>query len=127
MLLFNFMAQHNDTGKAGEEQAQEYLRSEGYIIRHVNWRVGKLELDIVAQKGNILVVVEVKTRTTDIFEYPEEAVTPRKIRNLVNAAHEYIVQYDWKGETRFDVISVVYTGESYRIDHIQDAFLPPVR
>ena len=120
------MAQHNELGNIGEERAQAYLREKGYKIKHVNWFAGKFELDIVAEKDGWLVVVEVKTRSTDTFEHPQEAITPRKIRNIVSAAHEYILQFDWQGETRFDVISVIPQGQGYRIDHIEDAFLPPL-
>lgn len=120
------MSEHNDLGQLGEEQAQVYLRSKGYKILHTNWRVGKLEIDIVARKDDWLVVVEVKTRSTETFEHPEEAITNKKIRNLVSAAHEYILQFDWSGETRFDVLSVIPHGQSFDIEHIEDAFLPPV-
>ncbi len=120
------MAEHNDLGKLGEERAQAYLHAKGYHIRHVNWVTGKLELDIVAEKDNQLIIIEVKTRSTETFEAPEEAINNRKIRNIVNAAHEYIQIYDWKGETRFDVISVIPEGQQFRIDHIEDAFLAPV-
>jgi putative endonuclease len=126
------MAEHNDLGALGEERAQRYLQSKGFRIRHVNWhnltpsgKEGKLELDIVAEKDGMLIVVEVKTRSTDTFEHPKEAITIRKIRNIVNAAHEYIFQHDWKGETRFDVISVIPHGQSFHIEHIEDAFLSP--
>jgi putative endonuclease len=71
-------------------------------------------------------VVEVKTRSTDTFEHPQEAITKRKISNIVNATHEYIFQFDWQGETRFDVISVIPHGQDFRIDHIEDAFLSPL-
>lgn len=120
------MAEHNDLGKLGEERAQAYLASQGYKIKHTNWVAGKLELDIVAEKDNMLIIVEVKTRSTDTFEHPEEAINLRKIKNLVNAAHEYIFKFDWQGETRFDIISVIPKGQTYRIDHIKDAFLPPL-
>ena len=120
------MAEHNELGNIGELKAQEYLRSKGYAIRHVKWVCGKLELDIVAEKNGWLVVVEVKTRSTESFEHPEEAINLRKIRNIVNATHEYILQYDWQGETRFDVISVIPHGQEFIIDHIEDAFLSPV-
>ena len=120
------MAEHNEIGKLGEERAQAYLRQNAYEIRHTNWVFGKLELDIVAEKGDVLVVVEVKTRSTDTFEHPQEAITRRKIRNLVDAAEAYIFHFDWEGDTRFDVISVVPDGNSFRIEHIEDAFLPPV-
>jgi putative endonuclease len=120
------MAEHNELGSAGEEMAQAYLCSIGYEILHTNWTTGKLELDIVAKKDDLLVIVEVKTRSTETFEHPKEAITLRKIKNIVNAAHEYIFLNDWMGETRFDVISVIPDGQKYKIEHIEDAFIPPV-
>lgn len=120
------MAEHNDLGNLGEERAQTYLVQKGYKIRHINWFCGKLELDIVAEKDGWLIVVEVKTRSTETFEHPEEAITEKKIKNIVKAANEYIFQYDWQGETRFDVISVIPQGQRFKIEHIEDAFLPPL-
>jgi len=126
------MAQHNELGNLGEEYAQAYLRSNGYHIRHTNWHnttpsgaEGKLELDIVAEKDGMLIVVEVKTRSTETFEHPKEAITKKKIKNIINATHEYIFQFDWQGETRFDVISAMPHGQSFKIEHIEDAFLAP--
>jgi putative endonuclease len=120
------MAEHNELGDEGEKRAQDFLQSKGYKLLHTNWKCGKLELDIVARKDGWLVVVEVKTRSTDTFEHPQEAITGRKIKNIVNATHEYICQFDWQGETRFDVISVIPEGQKFRIEHIEDAFLPPL-
>ena len=79
------MAAHNELGKEGEEAASAYLSSRGYRIRHRNWHVGKLELDIIAEKDGELIVVEVKTRRNTRFGLPEEAVTERKIRRIVLA------------------------------------------
>ena len=120
------MAEHNELGNLGEEYAQAYLKTNGYKIRHTNWITGKLELDIVAEKDGMLVVIEVKTRSTDTFEHPAEAITKRKIRNIINATHEYIFRFDWHGETRFDVISAIPQGQTFRIEHIEDAFLSPL-
>ncbi len=120
------MAEHNKLGNIGEERAQAFLAQKGYKIRHINWFARKFELDIVAEKDGWLVVVEVKTRSTDTWEHPEEAITPKKIRNIVNAAHEYILTFDWQGETRFDVISVIPQGQNFKIEHIEDAFMPPL-
>ena len=120
------MAEHNELGNIGEQEAKNYLLANGYSILHTNWICGKLELDIVAIKNEMLVIVEVKTRSTDTFEHPKEAITLRKIRNIVNAAHEYIMQNNWNGETRFDIISVIPEKQSFRIEHIKDAFIPPV-
>ena len=126
------MAEHNDLGELGEKRAKEYLEAKGYKIRHTNWhnttvfgKTGKLELDIIAEKDSWLIIVEVKTRSTETFEHPEEAITLRKIKNIVNAAHDYILQYDWNGNTRFDVISVIPHGQEFYIEHIEDAFLSP--
>lgn len=119
------MANHNDLGKLGEERALQYLQDKGYKVRDVNWSTGKLELDIVAEKDGWLVVVEVKTRSTETFEHPKDAITMRKIKNLVNGAHEYIRINGWQGETRFDVIAVLPHGSDFKIEHIEDAFLPP--
>ena len=120
------MADHNDLGNEGEIMAQNFLVAKGYKLLHTNWTSGKLELDIVAQKDDLLVVVEVKTRSTDTFEHPKEAITLRKIKNIVNATHDYIFTFDWMGETRFDVISVIPDGQQFRIEHIEDAFIAPV-
>ncbi|MDD3079289.1 MAG: YraN family protein [Paludibacter sp.] len=119
------MAEHNKLGNLGEKEAQKYLQNKGYKIRNTGWTKGKLELDIVAEKNNILVIVEVKTRSTDTFEHPKDAITPRKIKNIVNAAHEYITEYEWDGETRFDVISVIPNGQQFIVEHIEDAFISP--
>jgi len=81
------MAEHNDLGNLGEKRAQDYLISKGFQIRECNWFFGKLELDIIAEKDDWLVIVEVKTRSTATFEHPEEAITIKKIRNIVRATH----------------------------------------
>jgi len=120
------MANHNKLGQRGEELARTYLISKGYTIRHTNYRVGKLELDIVAEKDGWLIIVEVRTRSTDTFIAPEETIDLRKIKNLVNAAGGYIRSHNWQGETRFDIITIIPSGAKHNIDHIVDAFLPPV-
>ncbi|VBB48079.1 conserved hypothetical protein [uncultured Paludibacter sp.] len=120
------MAEHNQLGNEGELRAQAYLREKGYRIKQTNWKFRQWELDIVAEKDDLLIVVEVKTRSTDTFEHPQEAITPRKIKNIVNATEEYIFQFNWQGETRFDVISVIPKGQSFVIEHIEDAFLAPI-
>ena len=120
------MASHNDLGSYGEELAVAHLQSKGYQIQQTNWRIGKLELDIIAKNENWLIIIEVKTRSTDFFELPEEAITLKKIRNIIRATHAYIFQIGWQGETRFDVITVIPQGETVLIEHIEDAFLSPL-
>ena len=120
------MAQHNETGKKGEIAAQEMLIKKGYRIRHTNWIVGKLELDIVAEKDNILVIVEVKTRDRLDYGNPWDAVSNAKVRKIVDATDQYIRIYDLEMEVRFDVVSVTKQGENYIPEHIEDAFYPPI-
>ena len=119
------MADHNDLGEMGEERARDFLIENGYKIRETKWRTGSLELDIIAEKDDTLVIVEVKTRSGAFADNPEQYVDNRKIRNIVNAAERYIMRYDWNGDTRFDVIAVVINGQKVEIDHIEDEFLPP--
>ncbi len=120
------MAQHNQLGKSGEDYAVEYLISRGYIVRDVNWMSGKHELDIVAFYNDVMVVVEVKTRSNVDWAYPEEAVSEKKIRNTVRAADAYIRMFDIDVDVRFDVISIVGKEPPFEIEHIEDAFIPPL-
>ena len=116
------MADHNELGKKGEELAQKHLVANDYKIRHLNWRFGKNEIDIIAQKNNLLVVVEVKTRTNDYFENPKEAVTRKKQRFIINATEAYINEFDINLEVRFDIVAITIINNKTEIEHIQDAF-----
>lgn len=120
------MAKHNALGKAGEDYAAAYLVKEGYVIRHRNWRCGRKELDIVAQRDGELVVVEVKTRSSDEFGAPTEAITDRKIRNIVSSADAYLRRYRVDMPVRFDVITLIGRAGHFTLDHICGAFVSPV-
>jgi len=117
-------SKHYALGKQGEAYAQEYVRANGYKILHTNWRHGQKELDIVALKNNILVVFEVKTRTDSYWEEPKDAVKFRKQKNMVEAADAYVQNYDYNFEVQFDIISLVYNGKGFDLEHIPDAFYP---
>lgn len=118
------MAAHNEFGIEGEDKAANHLIREGYTILDRNWRSGHKELDIVAEKDGTLVVAEVKTRTSSKYGNPEDAVTPRKIRNTVLAADAYIRLNRIDLPVRFDIISILSNGDV--INHIEDAFRSPV-
>ena len=120
------MAHHNTLGEAGEKAAAEYLEKSGYHVLHKNWRKGHLELDIVASKDDELIVVEVKTRTDTIHKLPLEAVTPQKIRRTVIATDTYLKTFRIDAPVRFDIISVVGSEGNFKIEHIQEAFYPPM-
>jgi putative endonuclease len=116
------MAEHNELGKKGEELAAEYLLGKEYEIIEQNWRTGKDEIDIIAKHNNFLVIVEVKTRSTDYFGDPSEAVTDIKQKFLIRAADEYVNQKEIDLEIRYDIISIILKSNQYQIQHIEDAF-----
>lgn len=116
------MAEHNDIGEQGEQLACDYLSTRGYNILERNWRAGHDELDIVAEDAHDLVIVEVKTRTTDRFGGPEEAVTRTKQRKLFRATEAYLDARPTERSVRFDVVSIVLQRGGPRIVHIIDAF-----
>ena len=118
------MAEHNETGKKGEELAAEYLGNNGYEIVARNWRHKHLEVDIIARKGNILSIVEVKTRTGNFFGEPEEGVTKKKERFLTDAADHYIQSKDLDVEVRYDIISITFFEGRHELKMIEDAFYP---
>lgn len=117
------MADHNDFGKKAEELAAEYLQKNGYKILVRNFRYQKAELDLVAEKDSLIVVIEVKARSTDVFNLPQEAVNKRKIKLIVSAANYFMEEYNKNQEVRFDIISVLPDeNKNLMIEHITDAF-----
>ncbi len=120
------MARHNDLGKWGENIACEKLLSEGYYILERNWRLHHYEVDIIAQKDNHIIFIEVKTRS-DANINPLEAIDNRKIRHLVTSANAYMKHAKCFFEYRFDVIGISGTPDNFSIEHIPDAFYPPLK
>ncbi|WP_278989627.1 YraN family protein [Segatella bryantii] len=121
------MAEHNDLGAWGEDKAQEYLESKDYVILERDWKDGKRDLDIIAETpdGELIVFVEVKTRTVNDGQMPEEAVDLAKIKNLRSAANVYVKTYEVDKPLRFDIISITGSdGIVQRFKHIEDAFNP---
>ncbi|HOD10283.1 MAG TPA: YraN family protein [Flavobacterium sp.] len=116
------MAEHNELGKLGEELAVDFLQKNGYDILETNWVFQKAEIDIIAQKENILAIVEVKTRSSIDFGLPQDFVKPKKIQLLVKAVNEYVISNDLDVEVRFDIIAIHKEGKNYKIEHIDDAF-----
>ena len=117
------MATHNELGERGEDLAIEYLLKQGYLIVERNWRFQKAEIDIIAQKGTTLAIVEVKTRSTDYFGDPQDFVKPKKIKLLVKAVDEYVSTRDLEVEVRFDIIAIIKKKNAFEIEHLKDAFL----
>ncbi len=119
------MAKHNETGKWGEQIAQNMLISKGYTIVETNWRMHHYETDIIATKSNRIIFVEVKTRTNNLVD-PLHAIDKKKISRIVKSANVYIKMFNIKLEPQFDIINIIGTQNNYTIEHIADAFLAPL-
>ena len=120
------MAKHNQLGEKGEQRAKIYLENLGYKIIAINWRERKFEIDIIAIDKSELVFVEVKTRSTDVFGEPEEAVTSKKQEHLIKGADFYIQENEVDYESRFDVVSIILNSNQEKIKHFKNAFYPEV-
>lgn len=116
------MAQHNELGKKGEQLAVDFLLKHNYAIVERNYRFEKAEVDIIAQKDDILAIVEVKTRSTADFGDPQDFVKPKQIKNLVKAVDEYVTINDLDVEVRFDIVAIVKEGKGFTIEHLENAF-----
>jgi putative endonuclease len=116
------MAQHNTLGQQGEELAATYLLKNDYKIIERNWRFQKAEVDIIAQKENILAIIEVKTRTSSDYGNPQDFVNPKKIKLIVNAINEYVITNNLDVSVRFDIIGILQQGNETKLEHLEDAF-----
>ncbi len=94
------------TGQRGEAAAAEWLRRHGYLIVERNWRCGRHEIDIVADEGDRLHLVEVKCRRAGGLTLPEDALTPAKSRALLKAANAYIEMHAVGTDVQIDLIAV---------------------
>ena len=121
------MAEHNDLGKWGEDEAALYYEDRGYEILERDRKVGKRDIDLIAltEDKDTLVFVEVKTRQNNDLQEPEEAVDVKKMRNLAIAANAYVKLHGLDMDVRFDIISVI--GKCSCVESIEcfeDAFNP---
>ena len=116
------MAEHNELGKKGEKLAIDFLLKNGYKILETNYCFLKAEVDIIAQKNEVLAVVEVKTRSSDYFGNPQDFVNLKKIKLLLSAIDHYVIEKDLDVEVRFDIIAIIHQ-KTIKIEHLEDAFL----
>ncbi|MEJ0054518.1 MAG: YraN family protein [Bacteroidota bacterium] len=110
------------TGEEGEDLAAAFLMEKGFSVLERNYRKKRSEIDLIVRKGNWLVFVEVKTRSSTAFGYPEEFVDYHKKRMILKGALEYMYDNDWQGNVRYDIVAVNFYGSRYKIHHIEDAF-----
>ncbi len=121
------MSCSSELGKLGEELACRELVRQGCRILHTRWRYRHLELDIVATDGIHLIIAEVKTRSSLQWGDPAYAIDYKKIRHLVHATDVYIKKYYIDLPYRFDIFSIIIDNQGNpKIEHIKDAFYPPL-
>ncbi|MEO1099753.1 MAG: YraN family protein [Bacteroidota bacterium] len=111
-----------ELGKEGEKIAADYLKARGYKLLETNWRFKRSEIDLICRKDDLLVFVEVKTRSSIGFGQPEESVDEKKVAKVVEGAEAYIFQNDWNMDIRFDIVSIVIKEGRQKILHLEDAF-----
>ena len=124
--LFNLskLADHNDLGRRGEQLARQFLEEKGYRILEENWRVSRAEVDLIAMDGDVLVFVEVKSRSNISLGPPEAFVTAKKKRMLARAASVYMEEIDHQWEIRFDIVAIIFASQKPELRHYADAFFP---
>lgn len=125
------MTQRKDQlGRRGEALAESFLKRKGYKILEKNWTGKTGELDLIAEDKKTIVFVEVKTRATETFGAPVEAVDNRKQKHMISVAKEYLQKSKKaKAASRFDVVSVrIKAGTLFQrmkgpeIEHLENAF-----
>lgn len=121
------MSRYNkNLGDFGEDMAESYLKEKGFKIIERNFYVRGGEIDIICMDGDVLVFVEVKTRKSDKFGHPAEAIDRKKAEHMRFAAERYYDSHSFDGEVRFDVVEVFAAlaggiPELFEIRHITDA------
>ena len=118
------MSNSYNFGQEAEKRAADYYRSLGFHILQKNYRYRKAEVDLIVQKDKLLVVVEVKARSSTYFGDPQSFVSKKKIQLLVMATDAFIQQGDLAVEVRFDIISYTLERGEWRLEHLPDAFYP---
>ena len=118
--------QNKILGNKGETIAVKLLQEKGLTILETNWVHDRKELDIIALDGELLVIVEVKSRTWERYEDPADSITDGKIRNILEATEAYIFQNNINREVRFDLIFIKFFKDHEETVYIPSAFSPMV-
>lgn len=120
-LMSSNQSKQKQRGRRGEDEAAAYLQKNGYRVLERNWKKHHAEIDIIAIEGDILVFIEVKTRFSDEYGKPEEAMTPWKVKTLERAAYEYKLYHpELPDGLRIDFVGVDYAEGNPRINLIKN-------
>lgn len=121
----------NPIGILGEQEAAKMLEKKGFRVVEKNWRMGHLEVDLIAENKKEIVFIEVKTRTSTFGnKMPEEYVDLLKRKRIIAAANAYIKYRQIEKNPRFDIIGILVDAQTNNItysNHLENAFQPKVR
>lgn len=118
------MALHNLRGAAGERLAENYLQKLGYAVQHRNWRTSFYEIDVIAVRDEILHFIEVKTRHSLRYGYPEEDVTKKKFKNMQKAAEYFLRLHPYWKRIQYDILAITcLPGRPIEYFLLEDVFL----
>jgi len=113
----------HDLGRGSEQLAAYYLVQQGWSILDRNYRAGRKEIDIIAARADVVAFVEVKARAGVGYGHPLEAITWRKRREVAHVARLWLERHPCSScSYRFDAIAVHWSGASYTLEHVEDAW-----
>lgn len=118
------VALHMEKGKEGESLASSYLGKKGFDVKMMNWRSGHHEIDIIATRDGIIHFIEVKTRHSLEFGYPEESVTKKKFNNMTKAACAFLSNHEECLKIQYDILSILrMDGKPIEYFLIEDVYM----
>ena len=108
-------------GRCGENIARAFLKKKGYNIIEQNYRTKYTEIDLIAKKNNILIFIEVRTKTNELYGTPEDTINYKKLKKLYSNANSYVGFKKWEGEFRIDAVCIVMNegGDIKKIEHYE--------
>jgi len=116
--------ENKSTGTFGEKTACNFLIDKGYYICEKNWVFNHNEVDIIAEYEDFIIFIEVKTRKLGSLVPAVAAVNRKKQKGIIKVANQYISSRNLEKEARFDIITIHYNHQTYKIEHIEEAFYP---
>lgn len=107
------MADHNELGKYGEQLGAEYLTANEFTILQLNWKYSYYEIDIIASKNRVLHFIEIKTRKSTRFGFPEESAGRKKMEKINKAANNYMAKHPNWNRVQYDVLSISFSENGH--------------
>jgi putative endonuclease len=109
---------NQEKGYLAEQKALAFLESKGYTLVRQNYRHKKGEIDLIVRKNKLLVFVEVRFRSSTEFGFPEQTISEKKKKLLLQTAEQFIIENNWQDNIRFDIIAL----SDDDLQHFEDAF-----